>query len=388
MKEVVRALAAQSFPVQITCTRAVCCNSLPNKKGASLAPSPFAAGSVCPARNSTLIQVPDFFIFPPPLPALSTTRPQPSTIPQRPLFSRRHRSQQNTLRISPFKKSRYSDTHSQDGKPKTDDVVTALARLFCSACYGGWRKQCTANADQQSQNGTNNHEHDALRPSLSNLPTAETTYQRLFGGPAGRAERIRGRCAVPATSCGCNLRRAVHDANMSCHHRFSLSISSTPALLLRPRSTSSRYDCPPYDHHHSHRRRHTMPLPRHQRRCCCRSRSLPIRRHVLTRRPFPDSGPRSSLLLHGRQVPRLLHHHHRLLARTDRRHLPGLHHGALPTHRWQGPSHRGLLVPPEVDVWFLRTSLFLFLDGCLRQDTKSNTLVGRARSDIGQVQGH
>lgn len=58
---------------------------------------------------------------------------------------------------------------------------------------------------------------------------------------------------------------------------------------------------------------------------------------------------RSPVLLHGCQVPRLLHHYHRLLARPDRRHLPRLHHRPLPAHRWQGQTHRGLLVPEEVD---------------------------------------
>ena len=53
----------------------------------------------------------------------------------------------------------------------------------------------------------------------------------------------------------------------------------------------------------------------------------------------PDSRPRPTLILHGRQVPRLLYHHNRLLARTDRRHLRRLLTGALPANRWQGPSH-------------------------------------------------
>jgi hypothetical protein len=57
----------------------------------------------------------------------------------------------------------------------------------------------------------------------------------------------------------------------------------------------------------------------------------------------------SSIFLHGRQVPRLLHHHNRLLARSDRCHLCRLLDGSLPTHRWQGQAHRGLLVPTEVN---------------------------------------
>merc|ERR1712093_950428 len=45
------------------------------------------------------------------------------------------------------------------------------------------------------------------------------------------------------------------------------------------------------------------------------------------------------ILLHGCQVPRLLHHHHRLLARTNRRHL------------------RRLLFPQKVDPDLLRSIL-------------------------------
>lgn len=48
-------------------------------------------------------------------------------------------------------------------------------------------------------------------------------------------------------------------------------------------------------------------------------------------------------------MPRLLHHHDRLLARANRRHLPGLHHRSLPAHGRQGPSHRGLLFQEEVN---------------------------------------
>lgn len=55
------------------------------------------------------------------------------------------------------------------------------------------------------------------------------------------------------------------------------------------------------------------------------------------------------LLLHGRQVPRLLYYHHRLLARPDRRYLRRLLDRPLPAYWWQGPSDRGLLVPPEVN---------------------------------------
>ena len=48
-------------------------------------------------------------------------------------------------------------------------------------------------------------------------------------------------------------------------------------------------------------------------------------------------------------MPRLLHHHHRLLPRTNRRRLRRLLSGPLPAHGWQGSSYRGLLVQEKVD---------------------------------------
>merc|ERR1711939_584357 len=62
-----------------------------------------------------------------------------------------------------------------------------------------------------------------------------------------------------------------------------------------------------------------------------------------------DPCARPALLLHGRQVPWLLHHHHRLLPRPDRRRVRRLLSGPLPADRWQGQTHRGLLFPEKVD---------------------------------------
>lgn len=56
--------------------------------------------------------------------------------------------------------------------------------------------------------------------------------------------------------------------------------------------------------------------------------------HLLT--PPPDARARPPLLLHGRQVPRLLQHHDRLLSRPDRRHLRFLRDRPLPAYRRQG----------------------------------------------------
>lgn len=48
-------------------------------------------------------------------------------------------------------------------------------------------------------------------------------------------------------------------------------------------------------------------------------------------------------------MPRLLHHHDRLLTRTDRRRLRWLQHRALPADRRQSPLDGRLLVQAEVD---------------------------------------
>lgn len=57
----------------------------------------------------------------------------------------------------------------------------------------------------------------------------------------------------------------------------------------------------------------------------------------------------TALVLHGRQVPRLLHNHHRLLARTNRRRLRRLLDRSLPANRRKGQTNGRLLVPEEVD---------------------------------------
>ena len=62
-----------------------------------------------------------------------------------------------------------------------------------------------------------------------------------------------------------------------------------------------------------------------------------------------DSRTRPTIIFHGRQVSRLLHNHHRLLARTDSRCMRRLLAGALPTDRWKGSAHRRLLVPEKVE---------------------------------------
>ena len=64
-------------------------------------------------------------------------------------------------------------------------------------------------------------------------------------------------------------------------------------------------------------------------------------------------------------MSRLLHHHNRLLARPDRRHLRRLLDRAVPADGWKSAIDRGLLIQAEVDeihkkkidegrkVWFL-----------------------------------
>ncbi len=67
------------------------------------------------------------------------------------------------------------------------------------------------------------------------------------------------------------------------------------------------------------------------------------------RPPALDTRARPALLLHGRQMPRLLHHHDRLLARPNRRHLWRLLDGPLPADGREGAVDGGLLVPEEVE---------------------------------------
>jgi len=54
-------------------------------------------------------------------------------------------------------------------------------------------------------------------------------------------------------------------------------------------------------------------------------------------------------------VPWMLYHHHRLLPRTNRRHLRRLLDCSLPANRRQGPFDRGLLIPKKVDHSFRAT---------------------------------
>jgi len=126
-----------------------------------------------------------------------------------------------------------------------------------------------------------------------------------------RIKNINGfRCPIKAwmEDCGSWL-LLMNLVLTACLDRFSLSISSTPARLPRPASTSSRCVHKPRDYIHA----------------------------VYIVRTDMDmvigSCARPPLVLHGRQVPRLLHHHHRLLPRPDRCHLPRMHHRSLPADR-------------------------------------------------------
>merc|ERR1711900_148303 len=78
---------------------------------------------------------------------------------------------------------------------------------------------------------------------------------------------------------------------------FSPSIFSTQLLPLRPASTSLRYDT-------------------------IETIEAGYVEEGWKADDYPaEPCPCPKILLHGCQVPRLLHHHHRLLARTNRRHL-------------------------------------------------------------------
>lgn len=57
-----------------------------------------------------------------------------------------------------------------------------------------------------------------------------------------------------------------------------------------------------------------------------------------------DPRPRPPLLLHGRKMPRLLHHHNRLLACPNSRDLRRLLDRAVSAHWWESEINRGMFV--------------------------------------------
>lgn len=91
--------------------------------------------------------------------------------------------------------------------------------------------------------------------------------------------------------------------------RFSQSISSTQLQPLRPASTSSRYVINTYPY--------------------CRYRAIS---YVINLEPCPCP----TILLHGRQMPRLLHHHHCLLTCSHRRHLRWMLDRPVSANWWKG----------------------------------------------------
>jgi hypothetical protein len=91
--------------------------------------------------------------------------------------------------------------------------------------------------------------------------------------------------------------------------RFSQLISSTQPQPLRLASTSSRY------------------IPTATAAAC-------IVEEAFLADVFSVPCPRSSIILHGRQVPWLLHNHYRLLTCPNRCHLRRLLDSSLPTNRW------------------------------------------------------
>merc|ERR1712141_485758 len=58
----------------------------------------------------------------------------------------------------------------------------------------------------------------------------------------------------------------------------------------------------------------------------------------------------TKLLLHGRQVPRMLQNHYSLLTRTDRCPLRQLLDCPLSADRWPGPTHRRMQLPKEAQL--------------------------------------
>lgn len=61
-----------------------------------------------------------------------------------------------------------------------------------------------------------------------------------------------------------------------------------------------------------------------------------------------DPRTRTPIVFHGCQMPRMLHNHDRLFARTNSRYLPRLLDCALPAYGGQGSANSGLLLQAEV----------------------------------------
>ena len=132
---------------------------------------------------------------------------------------------------------------------------------------------------------------------------------------------------------GFRMDSKIHLLTWCCLNRFSPSIFSTQLLPLRPASTSLRYDT-------------------------IETIEAGYVEEGWKADDYPaEPCPCPKILLHGCQVPRLLHHHHRLLARTNRRHLRRLLDRSLPTNRRKGTSHRGLLFLQKVDPDLLQSIL-------------------------------
>lgn len=132
--------------------------------------------------------------------------------------------------------------------------------------------------------------------------------------------------AVERWTMGCLMDFEGQLLTWCCLNRFSLLISSTQLLPLRRVDTSSRCD-----------RFNILEVRRASGEM--EADSLPL-----------ELGARPKILLHGRQVPRLLHYYHCLLPRTNSRHLRRLLDGSVPTNWWKGSIDRRLLLPKKVDV--------------------------------------
>ena len=133
-----------------------------------------------------------------------------------------------------------------------------------------------------------------------------------------------------SNNCACYSRYSSYHAML--HKQLSyaiLAVQSTQPSTLSPPSTPRRT-------HYSMISKLSLTLRLQSHRVL--TFSIPI-----------DARPRSPLLLHGRQVPRLLHNHHRLLARPNRRHLWWLLNCSMPANRRQGSIDRGVQFQEEVE---------------------------------------
>lgn len=142
--------------------------------------------------------------------------------------------------------------------------------------------------------------------------------------PGGRGEKAQAQGTVFQNLE--NGRRGSVELLVACL-AFQSTTSALATTPLHP-STHSSIHIPGLPLHLMHL---SMPVPSTLPLC-------PTRADVCS----PDTSTRAPLLLHGCQVPRLLHHHDRILTRPNCRHLWRMQHCAMSAHGRQSEIDGGL----------------------------------------------